>query len=184
MSKSIAVFLAQGFEEAEAIIPVDIAKRAGINVTMVSVSDERTVTGSHGISIIADKLISEIDDGDYDMLMLPGGMPGTVNLENNGDVAEALIRAKNNGRFIAAICAAPRYLGDLGLLKGERATVYPGNEEHLKGADYDPKAASIISGHIITARGMGCAIEFGRDIVTCLENKDKGEEILKAIQYQ
>lgn len=183
MSKKLAVYLAEGFEEGEAIVPMDIAKRAGIEVTMISISDSRTVTGSHGIPVTADKVMSETDDREYDMLMLPGGMPGTANLEGNSAVGEALKRAKADGRYIAAICAAPRYLGDLGLLDGEKATVYPGNEGHLKGASYDPAAKSVISGKVVTARGMGCAVEFGRDIVTCLVGVDKAAEILASIQY-
>lgn len=183
MSKSIAVFLAEGFEEAEAIIPIDIAKRAGIEVTMVSISDDIYVRGSHDITVRADVLISDTDTGSYDMLLLPGGMPGTVNLEGSEDVKKALLAADKDGKYIAAICAAPRFLGSLGLLDGKRATVYPGNEDQLKNAIYDSKAKAVTDGRVITARGMGCAIEFGREIVTALTGSEKASEILSAIQF-
>ncbi len=183
MSKKMAVFLAEGFEESEAIVPVDIARRAGIEVTTVSISGEIYVTGSHGIQVKADALMRDIDSGSYDMLMLPGGMPGTSNLEASEEMKEALLSANNNGKYISAICAAPRLLGSLGILDGKKATVYPGNEDHLKNATYDREAKAVTDGKIITARGMGCAVEFGREIVTALIGADKADEILKAIQY-
>lgn len=183
MSKKIAVFLAEGFEEAEAIVPIDIARRAGIEVTMVSVSDVRNVTGSHGIKIDADSVLSDIDITEYDMLMLPGGAPGTTNLENSDGVKNAVIKAYKEGKYLAAICAAPRILGELGMLEGKKATVYPGNEEHLRKAVYDDKARAVIDGKVITARGMGCAIDFGKEIVTALMDAGTADKILTSIQY-
>ena len=183
MSRKIAAFLAQGFEEAEAVVPIDMARRAGIEVDTVSIDGGYEVTGSHGITVKADKLMKDIDSASYDMLMLPGGMPGTVNLENCTELAEMLKEAHKAGKYLAAICAAPRILGDLGLLEGERATVYPGNEEHLKGAEYDAEAAAVTSGRVITARGMGCAVEFGGEIVSALTDSDTAEGILKSIQH-
>ena len=183
MSKKIAVFLADGFEEAEAIVPIDIARRAGIEVTTASISEDIYVTGSHNIQVKADALLSDIDTIEYDMLMLPGGMPGTTNLEASDRVKDALTAANKDGKYLAAICAAPRLLGSLGILDGKRATVYPGNDAYMKNADYDKESQAVTDGNVITARGMGCAVEFGREIVTALISADKADEILKAIQY-
>lgn len=183
MSKKIAVFLAEGFEEAEAVIPVDIARRAGIEVTTLSISDNIRVTGSHGIEVKADGLLSEADPAEYDMLMLPGGMPGTANLERSEAVKAALLEAEKDGRYLAAICAAPRLLGSLRILDGKKATVFPGNDEYMKGCDYDRRAKAVNDGKVITARGMGCAIDFGREIVSALVGRDRALEILDAIQF-
>ena len=183
MSKKIAAFLAEGFEEAEAIIPIDIARRAGIEVTMVSISDDIHVTGSHGIEIKADALLKDTDTTIYDMLMLPGGMPGTTNLKGSEKVKEALQKANEDGKYLAAICAAPRFLGSLGILDGKKATVYPGNDQYMTKADYDREAKAVTDGNVITARGMGCAVEFGGEIVKALTDADKAKEILNAIQY-
>ncbi len=184
MSKRMAVFLAEGFEEAEAIVPVDIARRAGIEVTTLSITDDIYVTGSHNIQVKADELLSNVDTEAYDMLMLPGGVPGTPNLESSDAVKSALTNAHQAGKYIAAICAAPRFLGDLGILDGKKATAYPGNEDHLKKAEYLREAKAVTDGKVITARGMGCAAEFGREIVTALVNEETAEKVLEAIQYK
>ena len=183
MGKKIAVFLAEGFEEAEAIIPIDIARRAGIEVTTLSISKDIYVKGSHNIIIKADALLSDADLSAYDMLMLPGGKPGTSNLEASEEVKEALLEADKNGKYLAAICAAPRLLGALGILNGKKATVYPGNEEQLSNAIYDRGAKAVTDGRIITARGMGCGMEFGAEIVKALADADLAGKILTSIQY-
>ena len=183
MSKKMAVLLAEGFEEAEAVVPMDIAMRAGIEVTKVSVSGKESVKGAHGISVGTDMKLDDLDAADYDMLMLPGGMPGTTNLESTPKVAEAINRMNEKQGYIAAICAAPRILGDMGLLEGIRATVYPGNEEHMKGAAVDMKAKAVADGRFITARGMGCAVEFGSEIVTALVDAETAGKVLASIQY-
>lgn len=183
MGKKLAVLLAEGFEESEAIVPVDIAIRAGVDVTKVSVSGSEEVKGAHGITVKTDMKLSELDAGGIDMLMLPGGMPGTVNLESSEAVRDAIMSVNKNEKYLAAICAAPRILGDMGLLDGKKATVYPGNEEHLKGADYDAVAKAVTDGRIITARGMGCAVEFGSEIVTALVDAETARKVLDSIQY-
>ena len=183
MSKKIAVFLAEGFEEAEAVIPIDIARRAGIEVTVISVSDSLFVTGSHNIQVKADQLLADTDTDSYDMLMLPGGMPGTVNLEGSDKVREALTRADKNGKYLAAICAAPRLLGSLGILDGKRATVYPGNGDYMKNAVYESEAKAVSDKNVITARGMGCAVEFGKEIAAALTDEDTAQNIMASIQY-
>ena len=183
MSKKIAVFLADGFEEGEAVVPIDIARRAGIEVVMLSISDEIYVKGSHDILLKADALLSDTDLDQFDMIMLPGGMPGTANLEASEKVRVALTAAEKGGKYLAAICAAPRLLGSLGILNGKRATVYPGNEDYLKDAEYDREAKAVTDGRIITGRGMGCATEFGAHIVTALTDRETADTILSAIQY-
>lgn len=183
MGKKMAAILAEGFEEAEAIIPIDIARRAGIEVKMVSLSGNKTVTGSHAIPIEADAILADTDLAGYDMIMLPGGMPGTTNLEASEEIKTALLAAYKDGRYVAAICAAPRLLGSLGILDGRKATVYPGNDDYLKNAEYDRRAKAVRDGNVITARGMGCAIEFGYEIVSALVDDDKAQEVLDAIQF-
>ncbi len=183
MSKKLAVLLAEGFEEAEAVVPVDIAMRAGVEVIKISVSGEKEVKGAHGIVVMTDGDLADINLQETDMIMLPGGMPGTVNLEGSAKVKETVLAMHERGKYIAAICAAPRILGDLGLLAGKRATVYPGNEEHLKDAKYDPEAKAVTDGSIITARGMGCAVEFGSEIVSALVDAETARKVLDSIQY-
>ncbi|MCR5747662.1 MAG: DJ-1/PfpI family protein [Lachnospiraceae bacterium] len=183
MAKKIAVLLAEGFEESEAIVPMDIAIRAGIEIIKVSVSGKTEVNGAHNICVKTDKGLAEADFDAVDMIMLPGGMPGTVNLETSDEVKAIVLEANKKGKKIAAICAAPRMLGDWGLLEGKRATVYPGNEGHLKGAIHDPDAKAVTDGNIITARGMGCAVEFGSEIVTALSDAGTARKVLDSIQY-
>lgn len=181
--KRIAVFLAGGFEEIEALTVVDICRRAGITVEMVSAERDRIVEGSHGISVCADVLFEEVDFGSLDMLVLPGGMPGTRNLEAHQGLMEQVDAFYKEGKYVAAICAAPTVLGHRGILKGRKACCYPGMEGELEGAEvtYDPVA---ISDHVITARGMGCAIPFGLAITSVFCGKNRAEELAKGIVYQ
>lgn len=160
----IYVFLATGFEDIEALAPVDIMRRAALEVKTVSVTGRQTVESAHGVGIVADMLLSEVDFGKADMLVLPGGMPGASNLDACRLLTEAISRHHDAGKPLAAICAAPLVFGHLGLLRGRRATCYPGFETELKGADY---TASIIEqdGNIITAKGPGAAFELGYAIV-------------------
>jgi 4-methyl-5(b-hydroxyethyl)-thiazole monophosphate biosynthesis len=183
MGKKMAVLLAEGFEEGEAIVPADIAIRVGIEVTKVSVSGEEYVKGAHGISVGTDVKLSDFDPTGYDLLMLPGGMPGTTNLEKSAETAALIRRMDEAGAYIAAICAAPRILGDMGLLEGVRATVYPGNEARLKGARVDMEAKAVTDGRYITGRGMGCAVEFGGEITAALADAETAGKVLASIQY-
>lgn len=181
--KKIAVFLADGLEEIEALTPVDMCRRAGIDVTTVSVSDSKEIHGSHDIIIKADRLFEEVDYESMDMLLLPGGGKGTENLENCEKLKDLLIKAHGEKKLIAAICAAPRVLGKLGLLKGERATCFPGNEKFLEGAETVQGEKAVISGNFVTARGMGAAMEFGAAVIEVLLGQEKAREILNIIQY-
>lgn len=181
MSK-IALFLANGFEEIEALTVVDLCRRAGIEVTMVSVEKGKTVTGSHGIAVAADALFEEVDYEAQDMLVLPGGLPGTTNLEAHEGLMSWVDKFYESGKNIAAICAAPTVFGHRGILKGRKACCYPGMEGQLDGAEvvYDAVA---VSDHVITSRGMGCAIPFGLEIVACFCGRQKAEAMAKAIVY-
>ena len=178
----VYIFLAEGFEIVEAMAPVDMCRRAGIDIKMISISDELCVKSSHGIPVIADILLSEADLANAEMLILPGGMPGTVNLENCKELLDAVISHNADGKKLAAICAAPRILGNLHLLEGKRACVYPGMEDNLLGATVEYNEVSV-DGNIITARGMGCAAAFGGKIVAALSGDETANKILNAIVY-
>ena len=160
----IYVFLATGFEDIEAIAPVDIMRRAGLEVQTVSITGEEIVTSAHGVGIASDLLLSDVDFSSAEMLVLPGGLPGSTNLDACKPLTEAIKRHFESGGPIAAICAAPLVYGHLGLLKGRRATCYPGVERELAGATY---TAAIVErdGNIITGKGPAAAFEFGYTIV-------------------
>ena len=182
MAKKAYVFLAEGFEEVEAMTPVDLLRRAGAEVTTVSVSSEREVCGSHQIRITADGLFDEQDFSDADLMILPGGMPGTLHLKGHAGLCEALGKQYAQGRYIAAICAAPGVFGALGFLEGRKAGIYPGMEDQLAGAQVsmDPVSAD---GHVVTSRGAGTAIPFALKLIALLYGEEKAEEIGKAIVY-
>lgn len=178
----VCVFFATGFEEIEALTVVDILRRAGVGVDMVSVTGEKKVTGSHGITVEMDKLYEEIDFEQTDMIVLPGGMPGTTNLEAFSPLMEQVEDFYAKEKFIAAICAAPSIFGHRGMLKGKAACSNPGFESHLDGADvkYDP---AVVAGHVITSRGMGTAIPFGLAILEQLEGKEAVLKMKEKIVY-
>ena len=132
--KKVLVFLADGFEECEGLIVVDILRRAGAEVTTVSVMEKRRICSSHKIELYADVMASDVNTAEYDAVVLPGGIPGTPNLAANPMVTDTCLRFAAEGKLVAAICAAPSILGQLGLLKGKKATVYPGMEDTLSGA--------------------------------------------------
>ena len=162
------VFLATGFEEMEAIGTIDILRRGGIETITLSITGDRTVTGVHGIPVIADEQIENIDSFNCDALVLPGGGPGSLLLNNHTGLRHALVEAFREGKLIAAICASPRVFGSLGLLNGKNATCYPGIEPELTGATILPDPV-VIDGNIITGRGPGLVIDFGLAILTYLK---------------
>lgn len=177
-----AIFLADGFETVEALAVVDILRRAGIENQMVSISENEMVVTSHSIGVKADIRLSEVDFNALDMMILPGGMPGTKNLEACEELMQALDAFYAAGKKIAAICAAPSILAHRGMLKGKRACSYPNFEEHLTaGGATVTKDAATVDGNMITARGMGCAVEFGLTIVAQLVGSEKAEEIRRSI---
>ena len=176
----IYMFLAGGFEETEALAPLDILRRADLSVTTVGVGG-REITGSHGITVIADIADSELAlDGNIEAVILPGGMPGTLNLDACPAVHSALDAASKSGSIIAAICAAPMILGKRGMLEGKEAICYPGFEEHLSGARVSDKKV-VRDGSIITAKGMGVAVEFGLSLVSALKSDELAGKIKTAI---
>ena len=181
--KKAYVFLADGFEEIEGLTVVDVLRRAGAEVEMVSVMDRKEITGAHGIKVEADRMIEEA--GEADLYVLPGGMPGTLHLKEHAGLCRLLNQAEKKEKHIAAICAAPSVLGAAGLLEGRHATCHPGFEEKLTGA-ITSEDAVVVDGNIITSRGMGTAIDFGLAIVDCLTDFDEEvvEHVKKGIVYR
>ena len=179
----VAVFFAEGFEEIEALTVVDICRRGGLTTDMVSVTGSAEVTGSHGITVKADKMFEQADANDYDMLVLPGGMPGTKNLEAHEGLMGQIDTFYEAGKYIAAICAAPSIFGQRGILKGRNACSYPSFESHLEGASVTAGPVEV-SDHVITSRGMGTAIEFGLTILRIFCGQEKAEELAKGIVYR
>ena len=178
----IYMFLANGFEEVEALAPLDLLRRAGCDVTTVAVGGSDTVVGAHGIAVGADIPDTMFRDSKPEMIILPGGMPGTKHLDASRTVDAALRSAANSGAYIAAICAAPMVLGKRGYLQGKAAVCFPGFEEYLEGAILQPKGVKVaVDGKIITAVGMGAAIEFGLELVEVLKGKDVASALRTAI---
>ena len=178
----IAVFLAEGFEEIEALTVVDLCRRAKLETDMVSVTGSLSVTGSHGIAVTADKLLTDTDFSDLDMIVLPGGMPGTTNLEACEPLMAQVRAFDGEKRRLAAICAAPGIFGRMGLLEGRNATGHPSVTDALAGADVSQKDV-VSDGHILTSRGMGTAIPFALKIVEIFTDKDKARSIGQGIVY-
>lgn len=172
----IYVFLANGFEEIEAIAPIDVFRRAELNVTTVSVTGDQLVEGAHGIAIAADCLFEELRfEGDF-LLFLPGGMPGTLNLEAHEGLKSLLRQQAERGQKIAAICAAPSILGKMGLLKGKEAICYPGFESYLDGATVSAESV-VKAGAVFTAKGPGVAIDFALRLVEDLRGKEVATQV-------
>ena len=176
----VFIFLADGFEEIEAIAPIDIFRRADIDVTTVSVSKEKSVRGAHNITVMADSVFSKTDFSENDLLYLPGGMPGTKNLETHEGLKDLLLKQAGENKPIAAICAAPSILGKLGLLKGEEAICFPGFEHQLTGAILS-KEKIVRSGIYSTAKGAGVAVQFALKLVEELKGRALSEKIAAAI---
>jgi 4-methyl-5(b-hydroxyethyl)-thiazole monophosphate biosynthesis len=177
----IYMFLADGFEEVEALCPLDILRRAGLEVTTVGVGGKDTVRGSHGIVVQADIPDVMFRDAKPDMVILPGGMPGATNLDASRIVDAAVRAAHRNGTFLAAICAAPLVLGRRGLLDGKSAVCFPGFEDELVGATVDVENTVVRDGNIITAKGMGAAFDFGLELVRCLGDDEVAESIRRSV---
>ena len=182
MSK-VAVFFADGCEEIEGLTVVDMLRRAKIDVEMVSIMGKKEIAGSHKITFLADMLYEEVDFSEYDAVVLPGGIPGTPNLQAHAGVQETIRDFAGNGKLVAAICAAPSILGEAGLLKGKHAACHPGWEEKLVGAVVEEKKA-VTDGNIITSRGMGTAVDFALAIITYLSDGQTVENVCKGIVYE
>ncbi len=178
----IYVLLADGFEEVEAIAPIDIMRRCNIPVKTAGVGGYE-ICGSHSVCVKADMKVEDISTDDVEGIILPGGMPGTTNLQNDEAVKRLIEYCAENELLIAAICAAPMILGELGLLKEREAVCFPSFEEHLLGADICDCPVAV-SDHIITAKGAGAAPEFGAAIVDYFSSEDgNGKGVLDTMQY-
>jgi protein deglycase len=178
MDKTVVVHLADGFEEIEAVSIIDVLRRAGIDTQVVSVTGNEEVSGSHGITVKADILFEDIDLDHVRMIILPGGMPGAKNLKKHAKLGEQILRFNQQGKHLAAICAAPIVFGSLGILNNRKATCYPGFEDQLAGAQVTGEAVET-SDHIITGKGAGVAIQFALKIVEVLEGKELADEIAR-----
>ncbi len=179
----VALLLADGFEEIEALTPVDVLRRAGIEVVTYSVNGDLCVCGSHNIMVDADDVIENIHYDEVDCVILPGGMPGSDNLENSREVQELLEYANEKGILMCAICAAPKVFGKFGYLQGKRATCFPGFEDCLKGAAATGDRVET-DGNIITSKGMGTAMDFALTILEAMRDKDTADKMAVSTMYR
>ena len=181
MAKVYAM-IADGTEEVECLAVVDLLRRSKIDTVLVAAKEDREVVTSHGIRIQADAAVGEVDFSDADVIFLPGGMPGTNTLKAHEGLKNAICKANKQGRRIAAICAAPSILGEMGLLKGRTATCYPGFEDKLEGVSYTRQGV-ITDGNITTARGLGYALDLGIELIRLLMGPQHAQMVKESIQY-
>ena len=179
---TVYAFFADGFEEIEAFTAIDTLRRGGLNVEIVSVTPDEIVVGAHDVSVLCDINFDNCDFFDAELLLLPGGMPGTNNLKAHMGLRAAVECANKQGRRIAAICAAPSILGSMGLLKGRTATCYPGFEDQLTGVSYTSQGV-VTDGNITTGRGLGFALDMGLELIRLLQGPQQAQKIAAAIQY-
>lgn len=172
--KTIFLFLITGFEEIEALATVDILRRAGLSVQTVSLTGETTVTGSHGITVVADTLFEEADFATAEMLVIPGGTPA---FDGHEGLKKEIKAFYDKGEKVAAICASPMVFGGLGILNGKNATCYPGFEKYLNGAILKTDEAVVIDGNVITGRGPGLTLEFALTLVYVLAGKTRRDAV-------
>ena len=178
-----AIFLADGFEEIEALTVVDLLRRAKIDITMVSIMESKSVYGSHEIAVEADTTFDDFNFSGVDMLILPGGQPGTKNLYACEPLKDKIKEFNAEGKMLAAICAAPTVYGKMGLLQGKKATCYPGREVDLTGADFQTSPV-VKDGNFITSRGMGTAIDFGLAIIEHFQGINAAKDMAEKIVYR
>ncbi len=176
-------FLADGFEEIEGLAPVDILRRGGVDIKTVSITGNDFVETSHGVTIKADLKFEDIHNfDDADMMLLPGGMPGSTNLNNHDLLKKALLEQDNKGKRIGAICAAPMVLGGLGLLNGKKATCSPGFQKYMTGADYTAELFQI-DGNIITGEGPAATLPYAYKILSFFIGDEATEDLQEKMQY-
>lgn len=176
------IFLAEGFEESEALLPLDILRRGGLDAITVSVTSDRIVKSSHGVQVVADALISEISVEDVQMIILPGGLPGATNLDECQALDKMIMDFASKGKCLAAICAAPMVYGKRGLLRGKKATCYPGFDKYLDGAEYTGALVECVDNFIL-GKGPAAAAEFGFAILEKLAGREKANEVRKGMLY-
>ena len=182
MSK-IGIFMADGCEEIEGLTVVDVVRRTKMEIVMLSITGKKEVTSSHGVTFLADALAEETGYEDLDGIVLPGGMPGTMHLLENETVNAVIRKFAEEGKLVAAICAAPSVLGAAGLLEGKHATCHPGFEEKLTGASTSEDEV-VVDGNIITSRGMGTAIPFAFEIVRYFTDDETVEHVRQGLVYR
>lgn len=182
MSK-IGIFMADGCEEIEGLTVVDVVRRAKMEIVTISITGKKEVTGSHNVTFLADALASEVNYDELDGIVLPGGMPGTLNLGADETVNKIIKEFAAAGKLVCAICAAPSVLGVTGILEGKKATCHPGFEEKLVGATVSEDEV-VVDGNIITSRGMGTALAFALAIVRYYKDDTAVEEISKGLVYR
>lgn len=180
--KKVYEFISNGSEEVEALIPVDVLRRAGVDIQIVSTTGEEVITTSHGVRIICDALIEDIDTSDADLLMIPGGLPGAENLCNHPLVREAIQRQYEAGKLVSAICAGPMIFGSLGISKGKRCTCYPGFEDHLDGATYTEELVTV-DGNVITGEGPAATFPYAYTLCEILCGKQTAEALKEGMMY-
>ena len=178
----IYTFLATGFEEVEALGPIDVMRRAGLAVKTVSIMDQLTVVGAHGVGIVADSLFADNDYTDADLIFLPGGMPGAANLDAHEGLRKVILAHHEAGKPLAAICAAPMVYGHLVLSKGKKMTCYPGFEQHLAGATY---TAALVEhdGLLFTGKGPAAALALGYALVEHFCGSDTANQLRQGMMY-
>ena len=181
--KKIGIFMADGCEEIEGLTVVDIVRRAKMEIVMISITGKREVTSSHQVTFLTDALAAEADYDTLDGIVLPGGMPGTLNLQADETVNKVIRQFATEGRLVCAICAAPSVLGAAGILEGKCATCHPGFEEKLTGAKVEEKEV-VVDGNVITSRGMGTAIPFALEIVRYFADDETVEQVRKGLVYR
>ena len=176
----VYMLLGTGFEETEAIAPLDLLRRAGIPVQTVGLTD-KTVYGGHGIGVVADITLEELDLNALDMIILPGGLGGVASIRASDNAMKIIRQAWDNGKFVATICAGPTVLADLGITSGKNATCYPGCDEGMGNANLIPNAACVRDGKLITGTSAGCAVPFGLMLIEALKDKETADRIAAQI---
>lgn len=182
MSKKVYIFLADGFEDIEGLTVVDLMRRASIDIKTVSIKDTKTVTTAHNITLQTDSVFSETDFSDADMLVLPGGMPGTRYLGEYEPLCDLLKEFYKDEKKIAAICAAPTVFASLGFMEGRRGTCYPSCEDGMKGTLISRESV-VTDGNVTTSRGLGTAVDFGLSLIEQLLGREKADEIAESVVY-
>jgi len=176
----VYMLLGTGFEETEAIAPLDLLRRAGVEIQTVGLNG-KTIYGGHGIGVAADIEIDQLDLTDAEMIIIPGGLGGVASIRACEKAMNSLKFCWDNGKFVAAICAGPTVLADLGITEGRNATCYPGCEEGMGSAHVDASAACVRDGKLITGASAGCAVSFGLMLVDALKGSETAEKIRKQI---
>lgn len=176
--------MANGFEDIEALIPVDVLRRGGVDIKTVSIYDTNIVESAHGVQMVTDLTFDEVEGelASADLLMLPGGIPGATNLNEHEGLKRALVAQAEAGKMVAAICAAPLVLGGLGILKGKRATCYPGFEQTMEGAEYTEDLWTI-DGNIITGEGPAAALPYAYSLLALLASEETAREVAEGMRY-